>query len=67
MMAELRIATPRNMRASMAGTIDPSRDAVRTSRGLIAPSLRSCTSQSQIMIAPAIAMEAGGMNNDFRP
>jgi hypothetical protein len=37
MMAELRIATPRNMRASVAGTIDPSRDAVRTSRGLIAP------------------------------
>jgi hypothetical protein len=37
MMAELRITTPRNRRASMAGTIDPSRGAVRTRGGLIAP------------------------------
>jgi hypothetical protein len=29
-------------------------------------SFRSCGSQSQIIIAPAIAIAAGGMNNDFR-
>jgi len=63
MMAELRIATPRNKRVS-DGQHDPS--FARCSTNLSPLSLRSCGSQSQIIIAPAIAIAAGGMNNDVR-
>jgi len=63
MMAELRVATPRDMRVSH-GQHDRSFAGCRTNRSPL--SLRSCGSQSQIIIAPAIAIAAGGMNNDFR-
>jgi hypothetical protein len=63
MMAELRIATPRNMRASHD---QHDRSFARCSTNQSLMSFRSCGSQSQIIIAPAIAIAAGGMNNDVR-